>query len=191
MNITVVGSGYVGLVTGACFSEFGNHVTCVDNDAGKVERLTRGEMPIYEPGLPELVERNVRAGRLTFSMDLARAVDRSLVVFIAVGTPQGNDGRADLSFVREVAAEVAQHLDAYKVVVTKSTVPAGTGQMIRRIIGMSVVRLAVSSAADPSLTDLPELTRTTRFASSASKPSAASTCDGPALPVAHAEPVET
>ena len=134
MNITVVGSGYVGLVTGACFSEFGNHVTCVDNDAGKVERLTRGEMPIYEPGLPELVERNVRAGRLTFSMDLARAVDRSLVVFIAVGTPQGNDGRADLSFVREVAAEVAQHLDAYKVVVTKSTVPAGTGQMIRRII---------------------------------------------------------
>ncbi|HJQ99448.1 MAG TPA: UDP-glucose/GDP-mannose dehydrogenase family protein, partial [Candidatus Polarisedimenticolaceae bacterium] len=134
MNITVVGSGYVGLVTGACFSEFGNHVTCVDNDAGKVERLKRGEMPIYEPGLPELVERNVKAGRLAFTTDLAGAVDRSLVVFIAVGTPQGNDGRADLSFVREVAKEVAQHLDAYKVVVTKSTVPAGTGQMVRRII---------------------------------------------------------
>jgi UDPglucose 6-dehydrogenase len=134
MNITVVGSGYVGLVTGACFSEFGNHVTCVDNDAAKVERLKRGEMPIYEPGLPELVERNVKAGRLAFTTDLAGAVDRSLVVFIAVGTPQGNDGRADLSFVREVAQSVAQHLDAYKVVVTKSTVPAGTGQMIRKII---------------------------------------------------------
>ena len=134
MNITVVGSGYVGLVTGACFSEFGNHVTCVDNDAAKIERLASGEMPIYEPGLPELVERNVKAGRLAFSTDLASAVDGSLVVFIAVGTPQGNDGRADLSFVREVAKEVAQHLDAYKVVVTKSTVPAGTGQLIRRII---------------------------------------------------------
>jgi UDPglucose 6-dehydrogenase len=134
MNITVVGTGYVGLVTGACFAEFGNHVTCVDNDRAKLARLHRGEMPIYEPGLDALVERNVKAGRLEFTEDLAAAVARSLVVFIAVGTPQGNDGRADLSFVREVARQVAGHVDAYKVVVTKSTVPAGTGRMIREII---------------------------------------------------------
>jgi UDPglucose 6-dehydrogenase len=134
MNIAVVGTGYVGLVTGACFSEFGNHVVCVDNDAGKIAMLERNEMPIYEPGLDALVERNVRAGRLSFTTDLTGAVERALVVFIAVGTPQGNDGRADLSFVRDVARAVAESLNAYKVVVTKSTVPAGTGTMVREII---------------------------------------------------------
>jgi UDPglucose 6-dehydrogenase len=134
MNIAVVGTGYVGLVTGACFSEFGNHVVCVDNDAGKIAMLERNEMPIYEPGLDALVERNVRAGRLSFTTDVTGAVERALVVFIAVGTPQGNDGRADLSFVRDVARTVAENLNAYKVVVTKSTVPAGTGTMVREII---------------------------------------------------------
>ncbi|HEX4823352.1 MAG TPA: UDP-glucose/GDP-mannose dehydrogenase family protein [Candidatus Polarisedimenticolaceae bacterium] len=134
MNITVVGTGYVGLVTGACFSEFGTHVTCVDKNAEKIAMLERGEMPIYEPGLEALVERNVKAGRLVFTTDLASAVERSLVVVIAVGTPQGNDGSADLSFVREVAQAVAENLNSYKVVVTKSTVPAGTGKMIREII---------------------------------------------------------
>ncbi len=134
MNIAVVGTGYVGLVTGACFSEFGNHVVCVDNDAAKIAMLDRNEMPIYEPGLDALVERNVKAGRLEFTIDLKAAVDRALVVFIAVGTPQGNDGRADVSFVREVARSVAENLNSYKVVVTKSTVPAGTGTMIRKII---------------------------------------------------------
>jgi UDPglucose 6-dehydrogenase len=134
MNITVVGTGYVGLVTGACFSEFGTHVTCVDNNADKIAMLKRGEMPIYEPGLDALVERNVKAGRLEFTTDLKGAVERSLVVVIAVGTPQGNDGSADLSFVREVARSVAENLNSYKVVVTKSTVPAGTGKMIRDII---------------------------------------------------------
>jgi len=134
MNIAVVGTGYVGLVTGSCFSEFGNHVVCVDNDAGKIEKLLRNEMPIYEPGLDALVERNVKAGRLAFTTDLRGAVENALVVFIAVGTPQGNDGRADLSFVREVAREVAENLNAYKVVVTKSTVPAGTGTTVRAII---------------------------------------------------------
>jgi UDPglucose 6-dehydrogenase len=134
MNITVVGTGYVGLVTGACFSEFGTHVTCVDNNAEKIAMLKRGEMPIYEPGLDALVERNVKAGRLEFTSDLKRAVERSLVVFIAVGTPQGNDGSADLSFVREVARAVAENLNSYKVVVTKSTVPAGTGKMVREIM---------------------------------------------------------
>jgi UDPglucose 6-dehydrogenase len=134
MNIAVVGTGYVGLVTGACFSEFGNHVVCVDNDAAKIAMLERNEMPIYEPGLDALVERNVKAGRLSFTTDLTGAVERALVVFIAVGTPQGNDGRADLSFVRDVARAVAESLNAYKVVVTKSTVPAGTGTMVREII---------------------------------------------------------
>jgi UDPglucose 6-dehydrogenase len=134
MNIAVVGTGYVGLVTGACFSEFGNHVICVDNDAKKIAMLERNVMPIYEPGLDALVERNVKAGRLEFTTDLKQAVERALVVFIAVGTPQGNDGRADLSYVREVARAVAENLNAYKVVVTKSTVPAGTGTTIREII---------------------------------------------------------
>jgi UDPglucose 6-dehydrogenase len=134
MNIAVVGTGYVGLVTGACFSEFGNHVICVDNDADKIAMLERNVMPIYEPGLDALVDRNVKAGRLEFTTDLKGAVERSLVVFIAVGTPQGNDGRADLSFVREVARSVAANLNSYKVVVTKSTVPAGTGTTIREII---------------------------------------------------------
>jgi UDPglucose 6-dehydrogenase len=134
MNITVVGTGYVGLVTGACLSEFGNHVVCVDNNPDKIAMLHRGEMPIYEPGLDALVERNVKAGRLDFTTDLGKAVERSLVVFIAVGTPQGNDGRADLSFVKQVARSVAENLNSYKVVVTKSTVPAGTGRIVREII---------------------------------------------------------
>ncbi len=134
MKIAVVGTGYVGLVTGACFAEFGNHVTCVDKDAGKIESLARGEIPIYEPGLEDLVARNLRAGRLEFMTDLPRAVGEALAVFIAVGTPQGNDGRADLSFVRQVAQAIGENLNAYKVVVTKSTVPAGTGRMVREVI---------------------------------------------------------
>jgi len=134
MNICVVGTGYVGLVTGACFAEFGNPVICVDNNREKIEGLRAGRLPIYEPGLDDLVERNVKAGRLRFTTDLAESVRDSLVVFIAVGTPQGDDGRADLSFVREVARTISRHLNSYKVVVTKSTVPAGTGRMIREII---------------------------------------------------------
>jgi UDPglucose 6-dehydrogenase len=134
MNIAVVGTGYVGLVTGACFAEFGNHVVCVDKIEEKIDLLRNGGIPIYEPGLETMVERNAKAGRLEFTTDLSKAVRESLVVFIAVGTPQGNDGRADLSFVREVARSVAENLDSFKVVVTKSTVPAGTGKMIRQII---------------------------------------------------------
>ncbi len=134
MNICVVGTGYVGLVTGACFAEFGNPVICVDNVEEKIEALKQGKIPIYEPGLEDLVERNVKAGRLKFSTDLAESVRDSLVAFIAVGTPQGNDGRADLSFVRDVARTIGENLNSYKVVVTKSTVPAGTGKMVRQII---------------------------------------------------------
>jgi len=134
MNICVIGTGYVGLVTGACFAEFGNPVICIDKDKDKIDRLEAGEIPIYEPGLEDLVRRNVQAERLSFGTDLSTAIRESLVVFIAVGTPQGDDGRADLSFVRDVARTIADNLNSYKVVVTKSTVPAGTGKMIRGII---------------------------------------------------------
>jgi UDPglucose 6-dehydrogenase len=134
MKICVVGTGYVGLVTGACFAEFGSHVTCVDKDEAKIETLKTGGIPIYEPGLDALVQRNAEAGRLEFTTDLAASVRDALVVLIAVGTPQGNDGRADLKYVWEVARQVAENLNSYKVVVTKSTVPAGTGSRVREII---------------------------------------------------------
>ena len=135
MNVGIVGTGYVGLVTGACFAEFGVRVHCVDTDATKVEALRAGRIPIYEPGLEPLVERNVRAGRLTFSSDLDRAVEESLVLFIAVGTPQDpHHGRADISAVLAVAEAIAERLTSYKVLVTKSTVPVGTGQKIRELV---------------------------------------------------------
>src|SRR6185436_18370875 len=134
MNIAVVGTGYVGLVTGACFSELGVSVTCIDKDAEKIAGLTKGIMPIYEPGLEEIVEKNVKQRRLAFTTDLADAIQRSLVIFIAVGTPSQSDGNADLTFVRDVAASIGRHLNEYKVIVTKSTVPMGTGAMVRRIV---------------------------------------------------------
>jgi UDPglucose 6-dehydrogenase len=134
MNIAVVGTGYVGLVTGACFAEFGVHVTCVDIDEEKIKALKAGKIPIFEPGLDDLVERNLKQGRLTFTTDLAEGIENSLVVFIAVGTPQNEEGAADLTFVKDVALAVARNLNGYKVVVTKSTVPMGTGSLIRNII---------------------------------------------------------
>ncbi|KAA1054056.1 UDP-glucose dehydrogenase family protein [Azospirillum argentinense] len=135
MRIAMIGTGYVGLVSGACFSEFGVHVTCVDKDAGKIERLKRGEIPIYEPGLDELVARNVAAGRLSFTLDLKEAMAGVDAVFIAVGTPtRRGDGHADLSYVYAAAEEVAANLDHYTVVVNKSTVPVGTGREVQAII---------------------------------------------------------
>lgn len=134
MNICVVGTGYVGLVTGACFAEFGNQVTCVDKITKKIEDLQAGKIPIYEPGLDDIVHRNARGGRLKFTTNLDDAIREALIVIIAVGTPQGNDGRADLSFVRDVAKSIGENLDSYKVIVTKSTVPAGTGKMVRQVI---------------------------------------------------------
>lgn len=134
MHIAVVGSGYVGLVTGACLADFGMYVTCVDNDAAKIERLRRGEVPIYEPGLDSLIAKNAQAGRLRFTTQLKEAVETALAVFIAVGTPPREDGSADLSYVVEVAEAVAEYMNGYKVVVTKSTVPIGTGQLIEEII---------------------------------------------------------
>jgi UDPglucose 6-dehydrogenase len=123
MNIAVIGTGYVGLVAGSCFAEGGNDVVCVDNNADKVAKLKKGEIPIYEPGLPELVERNMREERLSFTTDLADAVKKSLVIFLAVGTPTTPSGAADLSAVFDVAAAIGKAMDRYKVVVTKSTVP--------------------------------------------------------------------
>ena len=134
MNIAVVGTGYVGLVSGACFAEFGTHVTCVDNDDAKVAALKNGQVPIYEPGLDQLVARNVAAGRLQFTSDLAGAVRDNLVVFITVGTPQDPHGRADVSSVMDVASTIAGVMDSYRVVVIKSTVPVGTGDKVEALI---------------------------------------------------------
>src|SRR2546430_17125874 len=134
MHIAVIGSGYVGLVTGACFAEFGVDVICVDVAADKIERLTRGDSPIYEPGLEQLIRKNLQAGRLSFTTDIASAIKQSLVVFVAVGTPPRDDGSADLSFVESAARSVAEHMDSYKVIATKSTVPVGTGKRLTSVI---------------------------------------------------------
>jgi UDPglucose 6-dehydrogenase len=135
MRVAMIGTGYVGLVSGACFADFGHEVTCVDKDTGKIAALARGEMPIYEPGLNDLVAANTRAGRLTFTNDLAGAVKAADAVFIAVGTPsRRGDGHADLSFVYDAAREIAGSLGGFTVVITKSTVPVGTGDEVERII---------------------------------------------------------
>lgn len=134
MHIAVIGTGYVGLVTGACFAEFGVDVTCVDVDAEKIEHLKKGVMPIYEPGLDQLVAKNAQAGRLHFTTELSSAVEQALVIFLAVGTPPREDGAADLRFIDEAARAVARHMNGYKVIVTKSTVPVGTGEHLRKLI---------------------------------------------------------
>lgn len=135
MRVTMIGAGYVGLVSGACFADFGHTVTCVDKDAGKIERLEKGVMPIYEPGLAELVASNVKEGRLFFSLDAREAIKSADAVFIAVGTPsRRGDGHADLSYVYAAAKEIAEHMDGFTVVVTKSTVPVGTGDEVEEII---------------------------------------------------------
>jgi UDPglucose 6-dehydrogenase len=138
MHIGIIGMGYVGLVTAACFAEFGVFVTCIDKDKKRIRSLKEGLIPFYEPGLEELLQRNFKEGRLTFSTDIADAVRSSLVIFIAVGTPPRGDGSADLKYVEEVAKEIASNLDGYKVIVTKSTVPVGTGDRIRRIVSKNL-----------------------------------------------------
>jgi UDPglucose 6-dehydrogenase len=134
MKITIVGTGYVGLVAGACFAESGNDVICVDKDEAKIRLLRRGRIPIYEPGLEELVKRNRAENRLTFSSTLAKAVRDSTIIFIAVGTPQGEDGAADLQHVLGVAKDIARAMNGYKVIVDKSTVPVGTSAKVREVI---------------------------------------------------------
>jgi len=134
MHIAVIGSGYVGLVTGACFAEFGVDVTCVDVDEEKITRLKNGVMPIYEPGLEQLVAKNTQSGRLRFTTNVQEAIEQALVIFLAVGTPPQPDGSPDLSYVEAAAGSIADHMNDYKVVVTKSTVPIGTGEHIRQLI---------------------------------------------------------
>jgi UDPglucose 6-dehydrogenase len=146
VKLAVIGTGYVGLVTGTCFAESGNDVVCVDKDASKIAMLERGEIPIYEPGLAELVRRNHRDGRLTFTTDLASGIANAEIVFIAVGTPQGHDGGADLSGVFAVGEAVARNLKSPKIVVTKSTVPVGTNaELTRRMSALTDVKFDVAS----------------------------------------------
>ncbi|HPB32233.1 MAG TPA: UDP-glucose 6-dehydrogenase, partial [Candidatus Sumerlaeota bacterium] len=133
MNVCVIGTGYVGLVTGTVFSDLGNDVVCVDNVKDKIDKLNAGEMPIYEPGLREMVLRNVEDGRLSFTTDIASSVRDARVVFIAVGTPPRENGESDLSAVEAVAREIATHMNDYKIIVNKSTVPVGTGNLVRNI----------------------------------------------------------
>ncbi len=153
MNIAVVGTGYVGLVSGACFSEMGIRVVCVDTDRAKIDRLVRGEMPIYEPGLKEMVARNVAAGRLRFTTDLCDCLDEVEMVFSAVGTPSGTDGSADLSQVLAVARTFGRHIRKYTILVTKSTVPVGTarriGEVVREELDKRGVEVPFEVASNP------------------------------------------
>jgi UDPglucose 6-dehydrogenase len=148
MRVTIFGSGYVGLVTGACLADAGNHVVCVDIDAGKIERLNRGEVPIHEPGLEALIKRNTEAGRMEFTTDGARGVTHGLFQLIAVGTPPGEDGAADLSHVLAVARTIAAHLNRYAIVITKSTVPVGTADKVRTEIEKSLAARGASCEFD-------------------------------------------
>ncbi|MDZ4806323.1 MAG: UDP-glucose/GDP-mannose dehydrogenase family protein [Candidatus Eisenbacteria bacterium] len=149
-KICMVGTGYVGLVSGACFADFGNTVICVDKDAGKVERLKNGEIPFYEIGLDEIVARNLKEGRLSFTTDLASAVKKCEVIFIAVGTPYGKGGEADLSYVWAAAREIAQNMNGYRLIVQKSTVPVGTGAKIRDLVAKTLKKkTAFDVASNP------------------------------------------
>ena len=148
MNIAIVGTGYVGLVSGTCFADTGANVTCVDVDANKIERLKEGIIPIYEPGLDELVKKNVAAGRLKFTTDLASVLNDVEIVFSAVGTPPDEDGSADLKYVLQVAKTIGEHLNKYLVVVTKSTVPVGTAQKVRQTIEAELQKRGVDIVFD-------------------------------------------
>ncbi|MGI9535111.1 MAG: UDP-glucose dehydrogenase family protein [Thermodesulfobacteriota bacterium] len=148
MDITVVGTGYVGLVTGACFSSSGNNVTCVDIDEDKVRSLLKGEVPFYEPGLEDMVETNIKEGRLNFTTDIKSSIENSSIIFIAVGTPQSDDGAANIEYVMDVAKSIGEYINDYKVVVTKSTVPVGTTEKVRDII-KSLTDISFDVASNP------------------------------------------
>ena len=150
MRVAMIGTGYVGLVSGACFADFGHHVTCVDKDKSKIDALHRGVMPIYEPGLDDLVATNVKAGRLEFTTDLKAPVAKADAVFIAVGTPsRRGDGHADLSYVYAAAKEIASALDGFTIVVTKSTVPVGTRDEVERLIREANPNADVAVVSNP------------------------------------------
>ncbi|OYV00758.1 MAG: UDP-glucose 6-dehydrogenase, partial [Burkholderiales bacterium PBB5] len=146
MKVTAIGTGYVGLVTGACLAEMGNHVVCLDIDADKIRLLQDGGIPIHEPGLAELVRRNVEAGRLQFTTDADRAAHHGTILFIAVGTPPGEDGSADLQYVTAAARAIGARMTDYKVIVDKSTVPVGTAQAVREAVDAELARRGVSLA---------------------------------------------
>ncbi|MHC5092163.1 MAG: UDP-glucose dehydrogenase family protein, partial [Planctomycetota bacterium] len=148
MKVAVVGVGYVGLVAAACLADGGNHVVCVDKDKKKIEDLKNGVIPIYEPGLTEIVKKNVQAGRLTFTTDLQEGVDNSLVIFIGVGTPSSPDGSADISAVLRVAEEIAKMMTDYRILVTKSTVPIGTHKIVSDLIA-SKTEVAFDYVSNP------------------------------------------
>ncbi len=154
MNITVIGTGYVGLVSGTCLAEVGNHVLCIDIDQSKIDMLDNGEIPIYEPGLEELVKKNVDAGRLSFSSDVSKGVEFGSILFIAVGTPPDEDGSADLKHVLAVASDIGKNMNEYRVVVTKSTVPVGTADKVRNAVTTALE--ARGSTADFSVVSNPE-----------------------------------
>lgn len=149
MKIAMIGTGYVGLVSGVCFADLGHHVVCVDTDRAKIERLKRGEIPIYEPGLDDIVARNIEAGRLSFTSDTGEAVPGRDAIFICVGTPPRDDGNADLSYVYAAAKGIAPHLSAYTVIVNKSTVPVGTGSEVEQIIRETNPRAEFDVASNP------------------------------------------
>ena len=150
MRIAMIGTGYVGLVSGACLADFGHIVTCVDNDSGKIAALQQGEIPIFEPGLADLVAKNVRERRLSFTTDLSTPVDTAEAIFIAVGTPsRRGDGHADLTYVFQAARDIAAAVDGYKVIATKSTVPVGTGDEVARIIAEARPQLSFSVVSNP------------------------------------------
>lgn len=150
MHISIVGTGYVGLVTGTCFAEFGNDVICVDKDEKKIENLKKGILPIYEPGLDVMVAKNVKEGRLKFTTDLKEAAEKSLVIFIAVGTPPAEDGSADLQHVEAVARDLAKYMNGYKVIVNKSTVPVGSAKWIKKVIEENMEdKMAFGVASNP------------------------------------------
>ena len=154
MHICVIGTGYVGLVSGACFAEFGMQVTCVDNIAEKISNLQEGLLPIHEPGLQELVDKGLREGRLSFTTDVAKAIEQALTIFIAVGTPAGEDGATDMRYVDEVADTIGRYMRDYKVIATKSTVPVGTAKRIR-----ARVEAAQSEPIEFSVVSNPEFLR--------------------------------
>ncbi len=149
MRIAMVGTGYVGLVSGACFADFGHEVVCIDKDAEKIGALRRGHVPIFEPGLGEIIANNARAGRISFTTDLAEGARGAKAIFIAVGTPTSADGAADMSYVYEAAREIAEVIDGYVVVVNKSTVPVGSGDEVERIIGARVAKRRFAVVSNP------------------------------------------
>jgi len=148
MHLTMVGVGYVGLVSGACFAETGHNVICIDIDPQKIENLKQGIIPIYEPGLDDYVKRNTERGRLTFTTDLKEAVSKSQIIFICVGTPSRDDGSADLHYVYDVARDIGRVMEDYKIIVDKSTVPVGTAMRVRQIISKELAQRGVNIEFD-------------------------------------------